>query len=446
MDNDRFLIFSTFFSGIYMISLFAWFYWRTLAYRPWAALGTKLFVAAEVLLRIADFFVLRADLTFWLEAALLILLPIFCYEEHFYLGWFGGWMATITFGAAGALLTLLKSRLLPGAETHLLGAQTWPELALAGASGAILWGVFFLLSRLLRAHPGWRKAPRWLLLPLCAADLALNLLPLPDLRASASETEFAQSLRGLPLRDSFIILVACALVLLAIYILWSIWNRRSLRRERALLQTSLLLQREYLQSVQENRRQMQSLRHDMNNHLQTAARLLQYGAAQDAQAYLQQLLQQVQDIGRDDVCENLLVNAILANKRQDAQARGVQLETQLQMPEKIPMADIDLTALLVNLLDNALQASRPGDCVELVGLVQNGLLTLEVKNPLHGHTLPERFRLLEDLRRQHGYGLSNVRQIAQPYNGAFTLRPKEDAAVATVTLYLTEPSAEHSGT
>lgn len=410
MDNDRFLIFSTFFSGIYMISLFAWFYWRTLAHRPWAALGTKLFVAAEVLLRIADFFVLRADLTFWLEAALLILLPIFCYEEHFYLGWFGGWMATITFGAAGALLTLLKSRLLPGAETHLLGAQTWPELALAGASGAILWGVFFLLSRLLRAHPGWRKAPRWLLLPLCAADLALNLLPLPDLRASASETEFAQSLRGLPLRDSFIILVACALVLLAIYILWSIWNRRSLRRERALLQTSLLLQREYLQSVQEDRRQMQSLRHDMNNHLQTAARLLQYGAAQDAQA------------------------------------RGVQLETQLQMPEKIPMADIDLTALLVNLLDNALQASRPGDCVELVGLVQNGLLTLEVKNPLHGHTLPERFRLPEDLRRQHGYGLSNVRQIAQHYNGAFTLRPKEDAAVATVTLYLTEPSAEHSGT
>ena len=355
-------------------------------------------------------------------------------------------MATITFGTAGALLTLLKSRLLPGAETHLLGAQTWPELALAGASGAILWGVFFLLSRLLRAHPGWRKAPRWLLLPLCAADLALNLLPLPDPRASASETEFAQSLRGLPLRDSFIILVACALVLLAIYILWSIWNRRSLRRERALLQTSLLLQREYLQSVQENRRQMQSLRHDMNNHLQTAARLLQYGAAQDAQAYLQQLLQQVQDIGRDDVCENLLVNAILANKRQDAQARGVQLETQLQMPEKIPIADIDLTALLVNLLDNALQASRPGDCVELVGLVQNGLLTLEVKNPLHGHTLPERFRLPEDLRRQHGYGLSNVRQIAQHYNGAFTLRPKEDAAVATVTLYLTEPSAEHSGT
>ena len=110
------------------------------------------------------------------------------------------------------------------------------------------------------------------------------------------------------------------------------------------------------------------------------------------------------------------------------------------------MADIDLTALLVNLLDNALQASRPGDCVELVGLVQNGLLTLEVKNPLHGHTLPERFRLPEDLRRQHGYGLSNVRQIAQHYNGAFTLRPKEDAAVATVTLYLTEPSAEHSGT
>lgn len=51
---------------------------------------------------------------------------------------------------------------------------------------------------------------------------------------------------------------------------------------------------------------------------------------------------------------------VLAAKEEQMQRQGVAADIAVSLPRELPVADMDLTALLGNALDNAIEAGLPG--------------------------------------------------------------------------------------
>ena len=130
------------------------------------------------------------------------------------------------------------------------------------------------------------------------------------------------------------------------------------------------------------------LRHDLRNHLTAVRGLLEQGDEQGAIRYLDQMTNSPALRGTRRLCENEAANAVLTAKAEAMEREGVAADFAVSLPRDLPVADMDLCALLGNALDNALDNALEGtrDAGERRITVRckadKGLFMLRVENTL----------------------------------------------------------------
>lgn len=196
-----------------------------------------------------------------------------------------------------------------------------------------------------------------------------------------------------------------------------------LSRHEKLEQTAQLAQlRElYYKGTQDKEAQVRTLRHDLRNHLAAVQGLLAGGDTQKAQAYLAELAASPALHGTRRICENELANVVLCGKIAEMEAQGLTVDALVTLPERVPVADIDLCALLGNALDNAAEAAAQAKDkrVTLRLRADRGMLMLRVENSfaaaptLHSGN----FATTKADVDAHGFGIRGMREIASRYGG-----------------------------
>lgn len=288
---------------------------------------------------------------------------------------------------------------------------------------ALFWGVVLLLVS--RAMPEIRRPPisawrLWLLvdllalMPFGAAFSAIALTqPIPQ---NENPNPFLDTLVIQNERVLLIILglsVIASLVILASVVLLS-------RHER--LQNELLLwevRSRYYQGLEESQQQVRRLRHDMANHLTALAGL----SGESQRRYLEQLSCSPAMSAGQRYCENLVANAVLSAKLPLIEDGGIESRLDVRLPEKIPILDIDLCALLANGLDNALEASLklplPERKISLSAAVEKGFFVLRIANAANGAVKIRGGQTPTSKAEpeQHGFGLAGIKEIAERYGG-----------------------------
>lgn len=128
---------------------------------------------------------------------------------------------------------------------------------------------------------------------------------------------------------------------------------------------------------------------------------------------------------------NLVIDSFLSNHLAIAEKESIQYKTILQIePEKIPVDDYNLSILLGNLLDNSLQECRriapPYPRVIQVEMrTTNKEFVIHVANSSRS---TNDNNMKNDLEYQlfHGYGIENVKNITNRYNGSYDMLQKEN--------------------
>ena len=127
---------------------------------------------------------------------------------------------------------------------------------------------------------------------------------------------------------------------------------------------------------------------------------------------------------KDVICSNRFLNAILADFKSEAEKNDVQTEIFVEAGFKIEyMKEIDITSLLGNLLDNALEAAKKcsGGKVQVELYMQNqgSLSVFLIENTYNGEIIRHGNQLLTTKKEKwgHGIGLRNVNRIVEHYNG-----------------------------
>lgn len=192
-------------------------------------------------------------------------------------------------------------------------------------------------------------------------------------------------------------------------------------------------QREHLARAVEAAAEAEALRRELIEGFGAVERALASGDAAGACDLLDDLVRSVPPRGAS-FCRNPTVDALLASKAAAAQARGIRFEANADVPPALALPDIEVCAVISNLVDNALAGvegvSPERRRVEVAVRVAGAHLALRVENPFAGAPRHARRGLLRGVAARpgalpdHGWGLSIVEAIVASHDGTVAI---EDA-------------------
>ena len=114
--------------------------------------------------------------------------------------------------------------------------------------------------------------------------------------------------------------------------------------------------KQHLNEVRSIYNEMRGYKHDFHHHLQTLKGQLEAGETERALAYLEQLDRSLQAVDTLQKTGNVTVDAILSAKLAQAKAAGIPVTVQANLPAQLLLSDLEVSIVLGNLLDNAMEA------------------------------------------------------------------------------------------
>ena len=191
----------------------------------------------------------------------------------------------------------------------------------------------------------------------------------------------------------------------------------------------------YYQGLRQQETQVRRLRHDLRNHLTAVRGFLEQGDEQGAIGYLDQIAGSPALRGTRRLCENEAANAVLTAKAEAMEREGVAADFAVFLPRDLPVADMDLCALLGNALDNAIEGSRGAGerRITIRCKADKGLFMLRVENTLGGAVQPDLATTKTD-KSAHGFGIPGMREIAERYGGTLDAGVRDNGFELVVCL------------
>ncbi|MCI9670942.1 MAG: sensor histidine kinase [Lawsonibacter sp.] len=213
--------------------------------------------------------------------------------------------------------------------------------------------------------------------------------------------------------------------------------RREIARRteaRLLVQRGELAQSSY-EALRRQNEQVMMLRHDMMKHF----RLLRQTTSDEKTAeYLDELMGENEKIHPVVQSGNEILDIILNGKLSAAADAGITVElARTQAPDKLPLTDAELCSLIMNLLDNAIEAASATGVkrryIKLDMHIRNSFFVFTCEN---GTTLEW---VSKETTPGRGLGLKVVRQIVERYGNLLKTEYGDDYYKVAVLLPLRQP-------
>lgn len=230
-----------------------------------------------------------------------------------------------------------------------------------------------------------------------------------------------------------IVLVCAALLTLAVLAVFlfrrTLYNMIDRRIER--FQSELI--EKQVREIQNMYRQVRGWRHDYRNHISNMKIQLSEGNYDKLSDYLNELADDLDTVDTVIKTGNVMADAILNSKLNVAEKMNIKLNVKADVPDKLPMSDVELCSLLGNILDNAVEACGTLPEEErfmrvYIGKLK-GQLYLSVQNSA-GKVRKSKNTYLSTKEGEHGYGLFRIDRVAKKYGG-YVNRQNEEGVFAT---------------
>lgn len=185
---------------------------------------------------------------------------------------------------------------------------------------------------------------------------------------------------------------------------------------------NLQLQQNYYEELEKNQQEVRKLRHDMKNHLSVIRNLMETGEKTDAAVYLESLEKEV-SVRNRLFCKNGIINAVLNTKYQQAADAKASCFFHISLPEELFIDPISLCTIFANTIDNAIEASvklpEEQRRISVKARIEQDSFFYEIENQKNNLVFEKNGKFLSDKDdiKEHGMGISNVREIVEKYDG-----------------------------
>ena len=232
------------------------------------------------------------------------------------------------------------------------------------------------------------------------------------------------------LLETAVIVAAVALINLLLWYLILPWavNRRISR-----FQSDLVTK--YYDEVEIMYRKMRGWRHDYHNHIQVLKANMSLGQYEQAKDYLNRLEKDLTTVDTVLKTGNVMVDAILNSKLSLIQDKQISVDATAIVPGDIEISGIDLSILIGNLLDNAIEAcmqisEKKDRFIRIYIDIVKKQLYISVTNSMNGKARKMGNSFLSAKQGNHGFGLLRIDSIISKYHG-YVNRQTENGIFAT---------------
>ena len=200
----------------------------------------------------------------------------------------------------------------------------------------------------------------------------------------------------------------------------------SMQREKLAqsMKDQIALQKEQYEYYKRRSEDERIFRHDARHRDMALLGYLESGNISGAKELIKREMADLKEVSDVRLCENRLVDAVLAEYRAKARAKGVAFSVGAGLPESLACDEAEFCVMLSNLLENSLDAAKSYISVEMRML--NSQISLNIKNDYSGSLLPEADGLYATTKKQgSGLGLKSVLAILEKHGGFLKIDDKD---------------------
>jgi len=247
-------------------------------------------------------------------------------------------------------------------------------------------------------------------------------------------------------------IVSFASIFIAIVIYQKLKEKQREEKENILLAEQIENTKQHIRDVERLYEDIRALKHDMGNHICVLENLFsKFESGIDDAVLLKSeekefknYLSELKTTWNDSIAEiktgNPVTDVILIQRQKEAKEKGIDFNCKFAYPVDININAFDISVILNNAITNAMEGTKgcKNPYVSISSYCRKNAYMLEVSNCISKKVeidnetgLPE---TTKSDKTSHGFGLTNIRKVAQKYYGDIDIRQEEKSFTLTVML------------
>lgn len=208
-----------------------------------------------------------------------------------------------------------------------------------------------------------------------------------------------------------------------------------------LMQDRLQMQTQYYEDIEKYNQEMSRYKHDMLNHLDNIYGILEHQDIEGAQDYLVSIHNNLQKVKAVINTGNSIIDVIFNSKAALAREYDITYYNNIVVPPHIRINSVDLSIILSNVLDNAIEANQKITKDRFIDShihIYKESLFISVSNRFDGNIRFQHNSYLTTKKEQaaHGIGLRNVNYVVNKHGGTMTIEHKDQVFMLSIMLPL----------
>jgi len=176
----------------------------------------------------------------------------------------------------------------------------------------------------------------------------------------------------------------------------------------------------HLGEVRSIHKEMRGYKHDFHHHLQTLKGQLEAGEVDRALAYIEQLDNQLMNVDNLLKTGNVSLDAILSAKIAQAKVDSITVTVKANVPDSLTISDVELSIIIGNLLDNAIEACRSVESNRFIRIyisMKGKMLYFSMLNSSGEKKKKTGSLFATQKEGMHGFGLRRAEAILEEHGG-----------------------------
>lgn len=217
--------------------------------------------------------------------------------------------------------------------------------------------------------------------------------------------------------------------------------RQEEKLQNELLSAQIDSTENHIAQVESLYQNIRSIKHDMTNHILTLERLYATENREEAEAYGMELKNILSEMTGEIKSGNPITDVILQEWKMEAEKKGICFCSDYYYPKGSRINAFDISVILNNALQNAMENVN-GDApyISVHSYHRDNAYMIEICNSFTGklqwdteNELPVTTKRKAD---GHGYGLINIRRVAEKYSGDIAIDVKDREFCISIMLMM----------
>ncbi|WP_207706918.1 sensor histidine kinase [Alkalibaculum sporogenes] len=244
---------------------------------------------------------------------------------------------------------------------------------------------------------------------------------------------------------SFLFIVCLVFIIINIVIFYYYLSSNQFylqNKEQEIINIYLKANQKYVNEVENQSEYLHKIWHDLNNHVKNLELLVDNHSSSDALNYLQSIKNNIDKIPNKITTGNKIVDVVLNRKNADIIINDIKFNVKAAIAPQLNIEETDLSAILFNSIDNAIEASlhlknKEDRLIEIELYHKKQYVYYQIRNNVNALSSKNQRGFYNKKKYiPTGYGLVILQDITDKYNGNLEYGVQDGQFVLTIYLLI----------